>query len=957
MTLNDWQLRFESHFSRLRDERRGNSTRSTVYALEHGLTPDEVSSFVGHVRQSIRSTHRPAHGHRLVWAIYATEVGYGYSGEEYWATFASQTSNWEDSNQNREYIRTAFKEFQTHYGGAEPRGRWANHFSIICWPITHAILPQDLQRELAYSLYRIRYDFDSALLADPVQLGRAIARDAELVAGSRFRQFAEDQLLVGQIAASLLLEERDRSRSHIIPATLIRITDDLTKSRRSLEWLRDARQNASQVRSQPRAITTGQHSHSPNPATRERTRLAPTDNKLKPSLSLRQTAKDTWSVYLRLPDGQALIRRMPELRDILRNHGCYVSGTHGARLARGRFMHKGQDVALLAWPDPQEPLFRFEGVDEETSQHLAAAGCTLPVKRQWLFKILNDGNADEIATQIVRPGESYILLRTAASQGDLPRAAISQSLNCAGMIAYRLNVPDVVVTLDQEMMIRAGLSIAEGLWARPIGSLSAYTDLESSFAWSLPNRPMIQLGSDFEVSSVQLGLSRSSGEAVSDCTVQKLPVILDLGQLNPGNFVLDVRAYRHGSNRVTSEEYSIGIRDLDIEERAASIAAPFLMDVSPAKPSLEGVWEARTAINIYAPKGTTAELRIELQMAERKHPLIYTKKLSLPCDEGQWTHYLKLIKRDKQVRNALDAATRCSIEIDCGALGYGELNLDRQLTPIRWVSREQNSGCLLRLEELDKQAGVSCVTYSFSRPMEPTPFTEDPRNEFRETEAHLYLAETDRQVRASVIAAAPLRSFSALREKPYTPTLPRTEASIRKLLAAYHLWGSARIVGDASAFDRRESVVTGMSKELIRLLCGDAWIQMEHAYHDRPNALALIHSISTKPGHLPAIALIAEGNAVSPGRAVEEAVDSISQLSVSYDLLEGTHDAHFAHALVDFAYRLLNQPESLRPEDGPGERVIIESLLHNTVLCRMVRFAYLTADSSERPGMVKGEQR
>ena len=95
------------------------------------------------------------------------------------------------------------------------------------------------------------------------------------------RQFAEDPLLVGQIAASLLLEESDRSRSHIIPATLIRITDDLTKSRRSLEWLRDARQNASQVRSQPRVITTGQHAHSPNPATRERTRLAPTDNKFE----------------------------------------------------------------------------------------------------------------------------------------------------------------------------------------------------------------------------------------------------------------------------------------------------------------------------------------------------------------------------------------------------------------------------------------------------------------------------------------------------------------------------------------------------------------------------------------------------------------------------------------------------------------------------------------------------
>jgi hypothetical protein len=379
MTLNDWQSRFELHFSGLRDERGSNSARPTVYALEHGLTADEVSDFVRDVRQSIRSTQRPAQGHRLVWTIYATEVGYGYSGEEYWATFSSQTSNWEDSNPNREYIRTAFKEFQTRYSGAEPRGRWANHFSIICWPITHAILPQDLQRELAYSLYRIRYDFDSALLADPMQLGRAIAHDAELVAGSRFTQFAEDPLLVGQIAASLLLEESDRSRSHIMSATLIRITDDLTKSRRSLEWLRDARQNASRVRSQPqpRIVSTGHSAHPPNQARQQRTRPALTNIGLKPSVSLRQTAKDRWSLYLRLPDGQALIRTMPELRDTLRNGGCHVAGTHGMRLARGRFLHKGQDVALLEWPDPREPLFRFEGVGEETNLHLAAAGCTL----------------------------------------------------------------------------------------------------------------------------------------------------------------------------------------------------------------------------------------------------------------------------------------------------------------------------------------------------------------------------------------------------------------------------------------------------------------------------------------------------------------------------------------------------------------------------------------------------
>lgn len=957
MTLNDWQIRFESHFSKLRDERRNTAAHPAVYALEHGMDADQVIGFKRDVNEAVRLAGRPAHGHRLVWAVYAAEVGYEYSGEEYWVTFSSQTSNWDDSNPSREYIRTAFKEFQTLYSGAEPRGRWANHFSIICWPITHAILPQDLQRELAHSLYRIRYDFNSALLADPVQLGRAIAQDAEVVAGSRFRQFAEDQLLVGQIAASLLLEEQDRSKSHIMPATLIRITNDLTKSRRSLEWLHDARQNASRVRSQPRTDGTGPHSHSSSTTNQNRTKPAPTDSGLKPSLSLRQRAKDTWSLYLRLPDGNALIRRMPELRDTLQNRGCYVAGTQGARLARGRFIHKGQDVALLSWPDPQEPLFRFEGVNEETNLRLAEAGCTLPAKHQWLFKIMNDGNADEIATQIVRPGESYILLRPAASQLELPRPAISQSLKCEGVVAYRLNVPEVVPTFDQEMIRRSGLSLSEGLWARPIGSLSTYTDSESSFAWSLPNRPMIQLGSDFEVSSVQLEFSRPSGEPVSNCTVQKLPAIVDLGKLDPSNFVLDVRAYRHGSSRVTSETYYIGILAADTEERAASVAAPFLMDISPARPSLEDVWEGRTAINIYAPKGTSAEFRVELAIRERTLPHVYTRRIALPCDEEHWTQYLKSVKHDKALRNALDAATKCSIEIDCGPLGHGELSLDRQPNPIRWVSREQNSGCLLRLEELDKQVGVSCSTYSFSRPMEPTQFAGDPKAEFRETEANLYLAETNTKVRASVIAAAPVRSFVALRERPYIPMLPRSEATVRKLLAAYHLWYSSRIVGDASAFDRRENVVTGLSREIIRQLCGGSWVQMEATYQDRPNALALKHSISTKPTHLAAIPLIAQDSAITPERAAESAIDSISRLSLTHNFIEGVHDDHFSHALVDFAYRVLNQPESLQPEDGSGERMIIESLLQNPVLCRMVRFSYLIAESTEGSRAATAETR
>src|SRR3712207_7713201 len=51
--------------------------------------------------------------------------------------------------------------FKRQFAGATPSGRWAEHFSIIAWPITHAILPRDLQQQLARILYDLRHSFSA----------------------------------------------------------------------------------------------------------------------------------------------------------------------------------------------------------------------------------------------------------------------------------------------------------------------------------------------------------------------------------------------------------------------------------------------------------------------------------------------------------------------------------------------------------------------------------------------------------------------------------------------------------------------------------------------------------------------------------------------------------------------------------------------------------------------------
>ncbi|MCP4654320.1 MAG: hypothetical protein GY856_02760 [bacterium] len=110
----------------------------------------------------------------LPWTVFAAELGYLYSGDEYWQTFEERTPGWLVHG-HRHWVRRCFRDFQKRYGGAEPKGPWACQFSIICWPITHAILPQDLQRQLAKLLYELRHVTSSEALASPRHLGELIA--------------------------------------------------------------------------------------------------------------------------------------------------------------------------------------------------------------------------------------------------------------------------------------------------------------------------------------------------------------------------------------------------------------------------------------------------------------------------------------------------------------------------------------------------------------------------------------------------------------------------------------------------------------------------------------------------------------------------------------------------------------------------------------------------------------
>ena len=176
MDILEWQAELFAHFTKLHQAKGSGSSETLIFALEHGLDADALHDVKSAIRSEI-GRGRPRDSYWLPWVVYAAELGYQYAGEEYWLTFEKETPGWYVSG-DRYWLRGCFRRFSNSFSGVVPRGRWADQFSIICWPITHAILPTDLQRQLAKLLYdlrdRVRYDH----LKSPESFGTLIANNS-----------------------------------------------------------------------------------------------------------------------------------------------------------------------------------------------------------------------------------------------------------------------------------------------------------------------------------------------------------------------------------------------------------------------------------------------------------------------------------------------------------------------------------------------------------------------------------------------------------------------------------------------------------------------------------------------------------------------------------------------------------------------------------------------------------
>jgi hypothetical protein len=956
MTLNDWQQKLGTHFSQLQQFRLNHpSANPILYGLEHGLNEVEVAELRQQIHEWLKYSS-PAHRHCLAWAVYSAEIGYQYSGEEYWTTFCRLTPGWQDSQNNRDHIRSAFEEFHRKFNATQPQGPWAGKFTIICWPITHAILPKDFQRELAYLLYELRGSFTPQLLHNPELLGQRI-EGAASNSGSRFREFAQNHVLVGQIATALLLTEQDREKALILPSTLDRIAADLDKNQRSKEWLGDARRRADQIRIRGLSRSAGDQE---NLVSATGSILTPLQKEilelgLEPKLFLRRTGPDTWAVQLELPDLTSLIQRFPGVREVVAGQRCTIAGTKGTPLPRGALLYGRQVVELTRWPSSEELLINFESLDSDL-KYLLTMECLLRPGPRWLFKVSADGAmAAHVKTGIVQPGGSYILISRTASDLAAPTLHCAAAIvNCEGISAARLDVPDVLSRIYADELRDLSLTTASEVQVAPVGVPAARWDDSGTAEWLSTDQPIIKISVDFEVQGVLLNLVGPSPAQLELNGVTTWPLLIDLGELNSGVYNLHVVVFRSGHPSPIFGRLQFTVREPKAWSGSIPTATPFSVQVSPAAPSLEEIWEEQATVELLGPAGRKVEVEIKFYSSSSPEPILERTigSLLLPCPRPCLSDLWTSITSDKQIQNTYDASTECELIFHCEELGRFVLRASRESSPVRWIVKQENSGYFLKLALLDDQAQTTLAHYSFRSPAESSPMSADPITGFRVSEGGGLFAAITEKYRTAIIVPPAIHSLKWLAVAVDIPQAGQSEADLDRHVAALELWATGRAVGSPFAAKRKAAAVTALLDEIVRVLCGNEWSRFEHEYSRGAIAVTDLKNFVSPLKHNPIAREIVLQQKQLKAAAPNEIVESLYQLTCSFLDLPAfsggpNHGANRQQWVTEFVYRLFSAPASARGWANQDLTVVFGYLLKNPILCRIGRFATLLSRAEE----------
>lgn len=902
----DWQARLEGHFRSLADRRAGGRT---VFALEHGLTVDEVEE----LRRTVASTFRSRSERALHWlplVVHAAEVAYEYDGDEFWQSFDRVTPGWDSSQASRHDVRKAFRRFAAEYRGPTPHGRWADWFTIICWPIANAILPTDLQRQLARALY-VAGPGLAQRIDNIDELGRYVAASA-WEGSDRFQQLREQPTFLGQIALALLRPQATTD-TLLLESTLRRIVSDLESERSAAGWIRSARG----ALARPVVRLAGTRIGIDHGAAQQlEAKVEQVARLTSPEVLLRyESETSTWGVWLRLPNLSPLAALSPEVRQALVESKCSAPAAD-VPIARGRLLFDAQEIRLVRWPKADAPLVRFQGLAGglESALLRAWAGPDTPA----VFRVRSDGTAHRVASRAVRAGVTYLVAH------ESPPDALRQLANetrCSGVHINRVEVPSVIEPRVAQALRGMGCLPTQSAAVWPVGAIPVAWDGEGTVEWLTSDSPMLGVATDHELRELSFEITGAQREATGRIGAGETTFVV-LPPLTVGTHELLVREVPT-EGAPTTRRLVVGIR----EPLRSMGAGPIRMWAEPHSTDLGQLWSGLTAVCVAGPARSTD---LSLTLSPRPGgPASATIRLAatIPLTSTDWrTLVEQRVHDDDDVVDAFDSARWGRVEIDAGRFGVHALEFERALPPLRWALADTNGGYTLTLH--DDGEGITPPEVSFAafgRPNSPNPVDPGSQSDaFRaDVGGGLYVAKRGADY-ASIVAPPRQRVFRSLDELRndvrLSPT-PTDPAGLVRQFQLVRLWSRAALPGHPLARAWRADAIGVLQTSLMTVMCGIRWGESERIALERKGdaSLRALEAGFASPSpmtrsHVAAIVLrTQEMSALSQERKIE----AFRPLMSSANLFAGRawvpivtrRGANAADWAAEFYLRLATDPE------------------------------------------------
>ena len=900
----------------------------------------------------------------LLWVIYATERGYAYAGDEYWQSFEDKTPGWELSDRNK--LVTWFRRFQETYGGIVPSGPWANNFRIIAWPITHAVVPKYLQQQLARTLFDLRFRLASLKADDPTAIGRLLAAHADH-ASSRFREFLQQQELIGRVVLALLHSPKAEGDTPIYRPTLERIVNDLERVRSSRTWLREAQRVVSD---RFIGIGRGKGPAPPGLMTPRAGQVEPYTPRIdiRPNVCLTHRGAETWSVLLNIPSFREVTTLSADIDNFLRRTRCRLNGAADVKPA-GWLLSRNRRGILKSWPDLTRPLIQFDR-SHGVIDNLLKSECRLSSGPIWLFRVARDGTAREITGMVVRPGCSYIVLLT----GDVPapHAGISEcSVDCTGIRSFRLSVPSHVSAEDTARLNRLGLRVARTIRVWPAGLIGRNWDGEGRSEWLTTEAPCLGIVHDHPVDAYSLCID-GGAETVIESDNAGHPIFVRISPLATGTHLLTVRARRRTSLDATIPTPSAnGFAQLVVrqpEPWTPGVASHhgLIVRLDPEDADLDTFWTNEVGLSVLGPESHSVSLTVSLQ-GNRGQQLLaeHVGSMKLPVDPAAWrSRFQQFLNHNDEFIWAYLEATRGQLLIKAEELGEYRFPFEHHVRPLRWVLSRDRHGITIRIvDDTGRDDSAPKVHFlSMDAPVIPKPIRTETAS--KGISVHrppgglfvlMYTVPTSNDGAVlikhnfdAVIVSTMTTGgdFKSLGVTPRFPELRNGSVTAADALHRLALWWDARRFGFV-VNARHEQVVNGFVRAIFFSLCGEKWAGAEDAFRSNPGSPKAVDDLERIVGQSVTIRLTF---AATLRRAYSKMDGDMNEASAWYAALANRYRICRDRRLCDFALRLASQPQRLSKTYGSRLDGLLHQVSQNPVILRGARLlSLLSANDDHDP--------